>query len=86
MRLYFPSALGCERLKPLRGQRVNHGFRQPFGSRRLLAEIFNLAHRVTLCGDNCLAPQVLQFRPMQRLLCELGHAGAIFEAASMTRR
>ena len=61
-------------MKPLDGQSVHHGFRQSFGSRRLLLEIFNLAHDVTLGGDNCLAPKVLQSKPMQGLLCELGHA------------
>ena len=51
LRLDFPSALGCECLQPLRGQRVHHGFRQPFGSRCSLPEIFNLAHGVTVWGQ-----------------------------------
>ena len=43
----FP-ALGCERLKPLHGHRVEYASRQPFGTGSLLLQMLKLGHNPVL--------------------------------------
>src|SRR6266436_1046598 len=64
--LNLASAFGGECAKPLHGQRVHDGFREPFGPLRLIPEIFDPAHAPSPMERqfeaNCFVPMTLDSR------------------------